>query len=129
LAFQQIFLMRRYSLDFVDSHEVVSMLKAICLLDCKILEYDEALITFAGSGRVICELLLIQTLCTSIYYRMHEGKALVYKLLVVYISKSAINHYCFNLPGIAYIFYGIRRKNNHISLLSRLYCTCDVINT
>jgi hypothetical protein len=54
--------MRSSSLDFTDSQEVVAMLKAICLLDCKILEYNEAL-TSAGSGTVIYELLLTQRNC------------------------------------------------------------------
>src|SRR5829696_9058185 len=50
-------------------------------------------------------------------------------LVVVYISKSTVNDYCFNLLCIAYIFYGIYRKNDHISLLFSLYRAYYIINT
>src|SRR5918993_5480909 len=121
--------MRSSSLDFIDSHEVVAMLKAVCLLDCKILEYNETL-TSAGSGRIICELLFTQRNCYSIYLIADDKKkALIYKSRVVYISKSTVNDYCFNLLCIAYIFYRICRKNNDISLLFRLYRAHHIINT
>lgn len=129
MAFQRIFLTRICSLDFVDPHAVVSMLKAICLLSCKNPEYNQASTFCSFRQGYLWAVIATINYCTSHMYKSGWLEGLVYQSLVVYISKSTVNDYCFNLLCIAYILYGIRRKNDHISLLSRLYRTCNVINT